>query len=178
MEQKDLYEFQVVEEESDAQSFTNIIAFRKYGFKGIGNFNTFVSQFPFRGHEQLQIHDKPQDKMNVIIELQKNQASGEVLQDDADRKLRHEDITDEMILQNQFVFALSQAKIRDIQRENKENFGDENGQLRLQRNFDLFNRRTEFPYDTIENPMKLNPHSDERYDWVGFQNNNKSEINR
>lgn len=102
--------------------------------------------------------------MNLIFELQKNQATGEVQQDEADRKLRHEDITDEIILQNQFVFALSQAKLRDIKHENKEIFGDDNEQMRLPRNFDLFNRRTEFPYDTIENPMKLNPHTDERYD--------------
>jgi hypothetical protein len=102
--------------------------------------------------------------MNVIIELKKNQATGEVMQNDTDRKVRHEDITDEMILQNQFVFALSQAKMRDIQQENKVAFGDADEQMRLPRNFDLFNRRTEFPYDTIENPMKLNPHQDERYD--------------
>jgi hypothetical protein len=36
--------------------------------------------------------------MNLIFELQKNQATGEVQQDEADRKLRHEDITDEIIL--------------------------------------------------------------------------------
>ena len=146
--------------------FATVIAFRKYGFGGVGNFNTYVSQFPFKGHEKLSVKDTPPDKMNVIIELKKNQATGEVMQDEADRKVRHEDITDEMILQNQFVFALSQAKLRDIKEENRVAFGDKDGekQMRLTRNFDLFNRRTEFPYDTIENPMKLNPHFDERYD--------------
>ena len=59
-------------------------------------------------------------------------------------------------MSNPFVFALSQAKLLDIRRQNKLEYGDEEV-LRIPPSFDLFNRRTEFPYDTIDNALRLDP---------------------
>lgn len=40
--------------------------------------------------------------------------------------------------------------------QNEKNYGNENI-LRLEPSFDMFNRRTEFPYDTLDNPMRIDP---------------------
>lgn len=69
--------------------------------------------------------------------------------------MRHPDITDEMIKRNPFVFALNQAKIKDMKREVPSDV------LKIPRGFDYFNRRTEFPYDLIENPMRIDPQHDD-----------------
>jgi len=82
------------------------------------------------------------------------------------QSLRHEDITDELILANPFMFALNRSKLVDIEKETQIYKNNECGAgeaLRLPINFDLFNRRTEFPYDTIDNPMRLNPHYDQAW---------------
>ena len=55
-----------------------------------------------------------------------------------------------MIKRNPFVFGLNQAKIKDAARKH-------NGEMRLSHGFDLFNRRTEFPYDLVDNPMRIDP---------------------
>jgi len=70
---------------------------------------------------------------------------------------RHEEITDDMMMSNPFVFALNQAKLLDIRRKNKLEYGSDEEVLRIPPSFDLFNRRTEFPYDTIENALRLDP---------------------
>ena len=43
---------------------------------------------------------------------------------------------------------------------NNKNIENAQTELKLFRNFDYFNRRTEFPYDTIDNPLRLNPNDD------------------
>ena len=50
-----------------------------------------------------------------------------------------------------------------IREENKENYGEDN-LTRLYPGFNLFNRRTEYPYDIIENPLKINPKEDRERD--------------
>ena len=61
---------------------------------------------------------------------------------------RHPDITDDMIAANPFVFLLNKAKLQMLKETGTE-------VLNLGFDFDLFNRRTQYPYDIIENPMKL-----------------------
>jgi len=142
-----------------------VTAFKKYGFGGIGTFHSYVTQFPFRGHEQTVINDEPPNKQKVINEMKQatiNDLQSDLPQAEDNRALRHEDITDELILQNPFIFAMNRSKLNDIQRETRplQNTDGHDNVLRLPRSFDLFNRRTEFPYDTIDNPMRLNPHYD------------------
>ena len=73
--------------------------------------------------------------------------------DDLQVQDKHEEITEELILKNPCVFGLNHAKINQLQKINKES-----DILKIPRSFDYFNKRTEFPYDLIDNPMKLNPH--------------------
>ncbi len=62
---------------------------------------------------------------------------------------RHPAINDDMIKKNPFVFALNQAKLKDAARVS--------GQASIHAGFDYFNRRREFPYDLVENPMRIDP---------------------
>lgn len=49
---KKLYEYEVeLPEHLQKEQKINIIAFRKFGFGGIGTFHSHVTQFPFRGHD-------------------------------------------------------------------------------------------------------------------------------
>mmetsp|Transcript_39913 Transcript_39913/g.61079 ORF Transcript_39913/g.61079 Transcript_39913/m.61079 type:complete len:99 (+) Transcript_39913:1336-1632(+) len=59
VERKDLYEYRADPKEWGTDPTASILAFRKYGFGGIGNFHTYVSQFPFRGHEKATVEDNP-----------------------------------------------------------------------------------------------------------------------
>jgi len=153
----------------------NVRAFRKYGFGGIGTFYTYVTQFPFRGHDPWVIEDTPANKHEVVKEMKacvaKDLREGPLAfkqttptADKSQATLYHADITDELIQQNSFVFGLNQAKMNDIQRANAghDAWWQKDKVLRIPRGFDFFNKRTEFPYDTIENPMKLNPHADDQ----------------
>jgi hypothetical protein len=45
---KDLYEYKF--DSLNTNQTLSIRAFRKYGFGGVGNYHTFVTQFPFNGH--------------------------------------------------------------------------------------------------------------------------------
>ena len=145
-----LYEYNVpVPEQLQANQKITIKAFRKYGFGGVGLFHTYVTQFPFKGHNQQHIEDIPANKQEVITEMQNMDFT-------QNKEHRHEEITDDMMMSNPFVFALSQAKLLDIRRQNKLEYGDEEV-LRIPPSFDLFNRRTEFPYDTIDNALRLDP---------------------
>jgi hypothetical protein len=54
-----------------------------------------------------------------------------------------------MIKKNPFVFALNQAKLKDSARVS--------GHVNVRSGFDYFNRRREFPYDLVENPMRIDP---------------------
>ena len=77
--------------------------------------------------------------------------------------MRHTEITDDIIEQNPFLFAMNQAKMNEIHKENagQDGWWQKDKVLRIPRGFDYFNKRTEFPCDIIENPMKLNPHADD-----------------
>ena len=66
----------------------------------------------------------------------------------------HPDLTEEMMKQNPLVFGMYSAKIKELT-------SDDNI-IKLPRGFDLFNRRTEFPYDIIDNAMRIDPHIDDR----------------
>ena len=76
-------------------------AFKKYGFGGIGTFHSYVTQFPFRGHEQTVIYDEPPNKQHVINEMKAstiNDLQSDFIEPEEHRAFRHEDITDELIL--------------------------------------------------------------------------------
>ena len=135
VDQKDLYEYA---ETLQGEEIISVRAFRKYGYGGIGTFHTYVTQFPFRGHDQLIIQDCPPDKQSTINSL---------VTPAIDSELLHEDLTADIMKQNPFVFGLYQAKMNEIKPS-----------MKMERNFDLFNRRTEFPYDIIDNPMRIDPH--------------------
>ena len=75
------------------------------------------------------------------------------------KQLRHEEITEEMILANPFVFALNQAKMNSTIENNESEFGKEN-MLRFPESFNMYNKRVEFPYDIVENAMKIDPLKD------------------
>ena len=97
--------------------------------------HTYVSQFAFRGHDSSCASETaPQQVLKQMVDVEVGQQH------------RHPDITDDLIAANPFVFLLNSAKLATFK---------DSGVLKIQVDFDLFNRRTQYPYDTIENPMKL-----------------------
>lgn len=50
------------------------------------------------------------------------------------------------------MFALNQARLKDAARAS--------GQVNVRAGFDYFNRRREFPYDLVDNPMRIEPQID------------------
>ena len=84
-----------------------------------------MTQFPFKGHNQQEIEDFPANKQKVITEMQQLDLTKE------NTELRHKSITDTMIQNNPFVFAMNQAKLKDMQRKNEAEFGPNDGVLRI-----------------------------------------------
>ena len=124
VDKKDLYEYSLPEPNTNKPQDQKIAirAFRKFGFGGVGTFHTYVSQFPFRGHDQWTIDDGPANKQEVIKEmlsltsndLLQGHLSSQTASGQPDTSHRHADITDEIIEQNPFLFAMNQAKLNDI----------------------------------------------------------------
>ena len=77
VDKKDLFEYEVsntqtpIDDKNADPTRISVTAFRKYGYGGVGTFHTYVSQYPFRGHEQTLIHDAPPDKQKVINDMKK-----------------------------------------------------------------------------------------------------------
>lgn len=62
-----------------------------------------------------------------------------------------------MMLQNPFVFGLNHVKMAQLRKENQDKLGSDDGIMRIHHSFNLYNRRTEFPYDAVPNACCLNP---------------------
>lgn len=153
-------------------------AFKKQPYGGkqsnraeIAPFYTYVTQLPFRGHDPWVINDASNDKQKALEDVKAFVTETDTLrptvdrldgsaaynspskQQDFSKVYRHPAITDDMIKKNPFVFALNQAKLKDSARAT--------GEVNVRAGFDYFNRRREFPYDLVENPMRIDPQAAE-----------------
>ena len=98
--QKDLFEYS---EKIEGDEAINVRAFRKYAYGGVGTFHTYVTQFPFRGHDSQVIEDVPPNKQAVLSRIATPVTAPE--------ELMHPDLTAEIMKQNPLVFGMYQAKI-------------------------------------------------------------------
>ena len=57
---------------------------------------------------------------------------------------------DAEVAENPFVFLMNQAKLKSFSCEGEDS-------VRLPTNFSMFNKQTEFPYETIPNVFKISP---------------------
>lgn len=169
-----------------------IRAFKKIATSDkVGTFHSYVTQFPFRGHDSWDIQDEPANKQKALADLRafevdtdvfkpkpespRKEASGEPTYAspkktvDLQRQMRHPKITDDMIKRNPFVFALNQAKLKDMHRESQQSSAPgssaaANFEVKVTSGFDYFNKRTEFPFDLVENPMRIDPAAEDPRD--------------
>lgn len=108
----------------------------------------------------MAIDDQPNPLEHTVKALLNTQLNDLPLP--ADPKMRSEQVTDQIIMQNPFVFAMHQAKIQALQKQPAAGAAS-TGPLRLPTAFSLFNRRTEYPFDSVPNAMKLDPDLREKW---------------
>lgn len=68
-----------------------------------------------------------------------------------------------MIAQNPFVFAMAKTKMQSFIEDQVGEFPEQPLCVRIPRSFDMFNRRSEYPFEVNENPLRIDP-AEERYD--------------
>ena len=54
--------------------------YRKYAFGGLGNFHTYTTQFPFRGHDPAIVEDKPANQQDLLEKLNNKQRVKEMIE--------------------------------------------------------------------------------------------------
>ncbi|CDW78489.1 UNKNOWN [Stylonychia lemnae] len=168
-QQKKLLKYEYIAFENDN---CEIIGFKRQNPQTKKTYVNYASQFPFQGlSDKMTINSKPQNQEEFLRMLLSSQSTITQLNQSSvdqntkqNQQLPQQTLTDKLIQDNPFVFLMNKMKVEQmmISTENEiDEVGNETGRkveiLKVEKDFSLFQRRNQYPYDIISNPFKISP---------------------
>ena len=120
-------------------------AFRKVSYVKKPQATSYVSSFPFSGHSHVM-----EDGTEVQPPIEDFLPNQEAILANIEQAGAEQADIDAEVADNPFVFLMNQAKLKSFS-------SDGGDSVRLPTNFSMFNKQTEFPYETIPNVFKISP---------------------
>ena len=114
-----------------------------------GRTTSYVSSFPFSGHSHIL-----QDGTEIQPPIDDALPNQEDLISQIEQQAQEQRAVDGEIADNPFVFLMNQVKVQSFIEEAET---AEANSVRLPTNFSMFNKQTEFPYESIPSVFKISP---------------------